>query len=135
MILVLLVFDCLILTGSYRYLADFVFLTVRFSFLYFFIADWLLYFKKKIKRAVLLCLYGMFSRIVSRFWRCNCVACRKRVQRYNNFLNYKTFLKEIFKEIYRGFIKRLIRSYLTEKKILKIYRTKITHLLKTYLQR
>ena len=37
----------------------------------------------------------------------NCVACRKRVQRYNNFLNYKTFSKEIFKEFFKKIHKQL----------------------------
>ena len=41
------------------------------------------------------------------FQRYNCVACRKRVQRYNKFLNYQTFYKEIFKEIYKKIDKQL----------------------------
>ena len=35
------------------------------------------------------------------FLRCNCVACRKRVQRYGIFLNYQTFCKEIFKDFFK----------------------------------
>jgi hypothetical protein len=31
-------------------------------------------------------------------FRENCVPCRKRVQRYSKFLNYKTFSEENFKE-------------------------------------
>ena len=42
----------------------------------------------------------MFSRIVLLFFKNVVVSCRKRVQRYSFFLNYKTFSKEKFEEFF-----------------------------------
>ena len=75
---------------------------------------------KQQKTAVLLCLYGMFSRIVSLSSHTLTVvgvACRKRVQRYSYFLNYKTFYKEIFEKFSSFFI---INWYTKLNKIKKI---------------
>ena len=65
--------------------------------------------------AVLLCLYGMFSRIVLLFFKNVVVSCRKRVQRYSFFLNYKTFLKEKFEEFFNENSKTQCIKTLTRK--------------------
>ena len=57
------------------------------------------------------------------FQRYNCVACRKRVQRYNKFLNYQTFYKEIFKEIFEKNDNLLICTKLKHKKNFKKIQT------------
>ena len=51
------------------------------------------------------------------FQRYNCVACRKRVQRYNKFLNYQTFYGEIFKEFFEKNDNLLCDTNLKYKKI------------------
>ena len=60
------------------------------------------------------------------FQRYNCVACRKRVQRYNKFLNYQTFYKEIFKEICKKIDNLLICTKLKQKKFFKNFEQQIT---------
>ena len=57
------------------------------------------------------------------FRRYNCVACRKRVQRYNKFLNYQTFYKEIFKENCKKIDKQLKYRRLNKKKFFKNFQT------------
>jgi len=52
----------------------------------------------------------------------NCVACRKRVQRYAKFLNYQTFYGENFKEFYSKNSKRLNDNHLNEKKFLENFK-------------
>ena len=57
------------------------------------------------------------------FQRYNCVACRKRVQRYNKFLNYQTFYKEIFKDFFEKNNNLLTHTKLTLKKNFKKFQT------------
>ena len=57
------------------------------------------------------------------FQRYNCVACRKRVQRYNKFLNYQTFCKEIFKEFFKKIDNLLCAINLKHKKNFKEIQT------------
>ena len=83
-----------------------ILLTVRFSFLYnlysvsLFFA--LLQSWKKTRPlycyVCMECFQGSY-----RFTDCECVACRKRVQRYAIFLNYKTFLRVFFE----GFLHKI----------------------------
>ena len=56
-------------------------------------------------------------------FRENCVPCRKRVQRYSKFLNYKTFSKVFFEEILILFAIVLNFKYLTQEKIFNILET------------
>ena len=51
------------------------------------------------RHVVLLCLYGMLSRIVIAFVGC-CVASRKRVQRYSFFSYHQTFSSFFFKKMH-----------------------------------
>ena len=51
------------------------------------------------RHVVLLCLYGMLSRIVIAFVGC-CVASRKRVQRYSFFSYYQTFPGFFFEKMH-----------------------------------
>ena len=53
----------------------------------------------------------------------NGVPCRKRVQRYSKFLNYKTFSEVFFEEILLFFVITLNFKYLTQEKIFNILET------------
>ena len=53
----------------------------------------------------------------------NCVPCRKRVQRYSKFLNYKTFSEVFFEEILQLFAIVLNFKHLTQEKIFNILET------------
>ena len=65
------------------------------------------------------CFQGSYCFLV------NCVPCRKRVQRYSKFLNYKTFSEVFFEEFSTFFVIQLNISILTHEKIFNIYRTKM----------
>ena len=95
-------------------------LTVRFSFLYNLYSVFVFKLspkreREKQDRCTAMSVWNVFKDRIA-FQRYNCVACRKRVQRYNKFLNYQTFYKKIFKEISQENNRRLINTTLTHKK-------------------
>ena len=61
---------------------------------------------ENIDRCTAMSVWNVFKDRIA-FRHHNCVACRKRVQRYGIFLNYQTFWEDFFKEFFEENSKQL----------------------------
>ena len=66
---------------------------------------------ENIDRCTAMSVWNVFKDRIA-FRHHNCVACRKRVQRYGIFLNYQTFWRDFFKDFF-------------EKNDIKLYNNKL----------